>query len=84
MRLVPVGAHQIGQQFGIGGIGFGPRDVVAVAVAGRRQRVDREHLIARRGQRPHPQAAIGFNADHHAFGFLNIGCNQLMQLSDAR
>jgi hypothetical protein len=52
--IVAVGAHQIGQQFGVAGIGFGPRDVVAVAVAGHRQRVDRKHLIAGPGQRPHP------------------------------
>ena len=52
--VVPIGADQIGQQFGIGGIGFGPRDVVAVAIAGHRQRVDREHLIARRGQGSRP------------------------------
>ena len=26
--VVPVGAHQVGQQFGIAGIGFGARDVV--------------------------------------------------------
>ena len=52
--VVPVGAHQIGQQFGIGGIGFGARDVMAVAIVGHRHRIDREHLIASRAQRPHP------------------------------
>jgi len=30
--VVPVGAYQIGQQLGVGGIGFGARDVVTVAV----------------------------------------------------
>ena len=44
--VVAVGAHQIRQQFGVGGIGFGARDMVAVAVTGGRQRVDRIHLIA--------------------------------------
>jgi hypothetical protein len=34
--VVPIGVHQIGQQLGVGGIGFGARDVVAVAVAGHR------------------------------------------------
>ena len=52
--VVPVGAHQIGQQFGIGGIGFGARDVMAVAIVGHRHRIDREHLIASGAQRPHP------------------------------
>ncbi len=32
--VVAVGAHQIGQKFGVGGIGFGPRDMVAVAAEG--------------------------------------------------
>ena len=80
--VVPVGAYQIGQQLGIGGIGFGARDVVAVAVVGHRQRVDRKQLVAGGGQRPHPQATIGFDADHHLIGVLEVLCNQLMQLSD--
>ena len=33
--VVPVGAYQIGQQLGVGGIGFGARDVVTVTVVGR-------------------------------------------------
>jgi hypothetical protein len=81
--VVPVGADQIGQQFGIGGIGFGARDVVAVAVVGHRQRVDRIYLIAGGGQRPHPQAAVGFDADHRLFGFLSVRRDQLVQLPDA-
>ena len=81
--VVPVGADQIGQQLGIGGIGFGARDVVAVAVVGHRQRVDPIHLIAGRGQRPHPQAAVGFDADHHLFGFLSVCGDQLVQRADA-
>ena len=81
--VVPVGADQIGQQLGIAGIGFGARDVVAVAVAGHRQRVDRIHLIAGRAQRRHPQAAIGFDADHHLIGFLGVGGDQLVQPPDA-
>ena len=34
--VVPVGAYQIGQQFGVAGIGFGSRNVMAVAVSGHR------------------------------------------------
>jgi len=44
---------QIGEQFGVPGIGLRPGDVVA----GNRERVDREHLIAGRGERFDPQAA---------------------------
>jgi hypothetical protein len=76
--VVPVGAHQIGQQFGIASIRFRPRNVVAVAIAGHRQRVDREHLIAGRDQCPHPQAPVGFNADDHLIGLLGVGGDQLV------
>ena len=80
--VVPVGAYQIGQQLGIGGIGFGARDVVTVAVVGHRQRVDRIHLIAGGGQRPHPQPAVGFDADHRLFRYLGVGRDQLVQPAD--
>jgi hypothetical protein len=63
---------------------LGARNVVAVAIAGHRQRVDREHLVAGCGQRPHPRATIGFNADHHLIGILGMGRDQLMQLPYAR
>ena len=77
--VVPVGAHQISQQFGIRGIGLGSRDVVAVAVAGRRQRVDREHLISGCGQAIHPQAPVGFDTDHDLAGFLGVRSHQLVK-----
>ena len=80
--VVPVGAHQVGQQFGIRGIGLGSRDVVAVAVTGCRERVDREHLIPGGGQGIHPQAPIGFDADDHLAGDLGTLGNQLVQPTD--
>jgi hypothetical protein len=83
VMVVPVGAHQIGQQFGIAGIGFGARDMVAVAVVRYRQRVDRIHPIAGRGQRPHPQATVDLNPDRHLIGFLSVRRDQLVQLADA-
>jgi hypothetical protein len=43
--IVPIGADQIGEQLGVTGIGFRARDLMAVAVAGHGQRVDRIHLI---------------------------------------
>ena len=69
---MPVGAHQIGQHLGVAGIGLRARDVVAVAIAGHRQRVDRVHLIAGRDQRLDPQAAIGLDPDHDLAGFLGV------------
>ena len=70
--VVAVGADQVGQHLGVAGVGLGPGDVVAVAVAGHRQRVDGVHLIARRGQRVHPQAPVGLDADHHLAGFVGV------------
>ena len=81
--VVPVGADQIGQQLGVPGIGFRARDVVTVAVAGRRHRVDRPHLITGCRQRRDPQATIGFDADHHLVGFLGVRGDQLVQAPDA-
>ena len=56
---------------------------MAVAVAGDRERVDREYLIAGRAQRLHPQAAVGFDADHHLGGVLSVGGHQLVEPTDA-
>jgi hypothetical protein len=81
--VVLVGAYQICQQLGVAGIGFGARNMVAVAVVGHRHRVDAIHLIAGRTQRTHPQAAVGFDADHHLFWFLSVLGDQLVQRADA-
>jgi hypothetical protein len=57
---------------------------MAVAITGHRQRVDRIHLIPGRTQGLHPQAATGFDADHHLAGFFGVGGHQLVEPSDAR
>ena len=80
--VVPVGADQISEQLGIPGIGFRALDVVAVAVSGRRHRVDRPHLIPGCRQLRDPHAAIGFNADHHLIGFIGVGGDQFVQAPD--
>ena len=81
--IVPVGADQIGEQLGVTGIGLRAGDLMAVAVAGHGQRVDREHLVPGRTQGLHPQAAIGFDADHHLAGLLGVGSHQLVEPTDA-
>jgi len=80
--VVPVGADQIGQQLGVPGIGLRPGQVVPVPVAGHHQRIDRIHPIARRGQRVHPQAAIGLDPDHHLVRLLDVPSHQLVQPAD--
>lgn len=82
--IVPIGAHQISQEFGVGGIGLGSRYVVTVAVARSRHRVDRIHLVASRHERLDPQPAVGFDPDHHLLGFFGVAGQELMELADAR
>ena len=57
--------------------------MVAVAVAGGGQRVDRKHLVAGRDQREDPQAAVGFDPDHDLVGFLGVSGQEFMELADA-
>jgi hypothetical protein len=57
------------------------------AVPRRRQRVDREHLIAGREQRLHPRAAVGLDPDHHLIRFgvdRQMLSQQRVQLPDPR
>jgi hypothetical protein len=82
--VVPVGADQVGQHLGVAGIGFRAGDLMAVAVAGHGERVDRIHLVPGRAQGLHPQAAIGFDADHHLAGFCDMGGHQLVEPANAR
>ncbi len=49
------------EHMGITRVGLRPRRGVAFAVAGRRHRVDREHLIAGHEQRGDPGTAVGFD-----------------------
>ena len=52
--VVAVGADQIRQHLGVTGVGLRSRDVMTIAIARNRERVDRVQLIARRDQRLHP------------------------------
>ena len=60
-----VQADHLGQQVRIGSIGLGSRGGVPLAVAGHRERVDREHLIAGRDQGRDPGPTVGLDADLH-------------------
>lgn len=55
---------------------------MAVAVAGHRERVDGEHLVTGSGQRFDPQAAVGFDADHHLVRFVGVGGHQFVEPTD--
>ncbi|OUZ01248.1 hypothetical protein B0172_04665 [Mycobacterium avium subsp. paratuberculosis] len=81
--IVAIGAHQIRQELGVPGIGFGPRHMVAVAVAGGRHRVDRIHLVIGRGERLDPQTTVGFDSNHDLVGLFGMAGQKLMELADA-
>lgn len=81
--VVSIGADQIGQQFGVGGIGLGSGDVVAVAVTGGGHRVDRIHLVAGPDESSDPQAAVSFDADHDLVGIVGVAGQEMMELAYA-
>ena len=56
-----IGAHNVGQQHRVGGIGFGPRHRIPGPIPRGGQRVDRIDHPAGRAQRGHPQSAVGFD-----------------------
>lgn len=62
---VHVGAQDVGQDQGAAGVGLLARDAVPVAVAGRGQWVDREHLPLALPQQRNQQAARGLDRDRN-------------------
>jgi len=62
--VVTVQANDLGEHMRIAGVALRPRGGVPLSVAGGRQRVDREHLVASCAQGGHPRAAVGLNADN--------------------
>ncbi|KXX58247.1 hypothetical protein AZG88_46200 [Rhodococcus sp. LB1] len=48
-----------------------------------REWVDRVHLVSGRRQRLHPQAAVGFDADHDLPCLFGVGGYQFVQFTDA-
>ncbi len=85
--LVGVGADHVGQHPSVAGIGLGARDTVAVPVAVHRQRVDRQHPVARRDQRTHQQTPVDLDPNGHRrliFDLITHSTgDQVMELGDA-
>ncbi len=77
--VMPVGADQICQHFGVTGIGLSARQVVPVPVTRHRHRVDPIHLIPRRHQRFDPQPPVGLDPDHHLTRFINNPRHQVVE-----
>ena len=77
--VVPVGAHEIGEHAGITAVGLRPARRMTIAIARRRERIDRVDRVAGRDQRAHEQAPIGLDADDHLGGRLGMLRQQGMQ-----
>jgi hypothetical protein len=69
-------------RFAITGVGLRSRDIVSVAIARDRERVDRVQLIARREESLHPQATIRFNADHDLVRIFRMVGDELVEGAD--
>jgi hypothetical protein len=70
-QLVRVGTDHIGEHVGIRGVAFGSRHAQPIPVAGRLQRINREHGVPGREQRLHPRAAVGLDPDYD-LGIIGI------------
>ena len=82
--VTTVEAHQVGEQLGVAGVGLGAADVVAVAVALRRARVDRVDAVASREQGRDPGPAVRLDADDYFARVGGVLCDQFVQRGDAR
>jgi hypothetical protein len=84
-QLTGVGADHVSQRVRVAGVALGPRHAVPAAEPGRLQRVDREHQVARRGQRRDPRPAAGLDPgqDLSVVGVLaEEAADQQVQLRD--
>jgi len=63
-------ADDLGQHVSVTGVALCPRGGVPLPVTGRREWVDREHLVAGCAQRCDPRASVGLDTDDHLTGNL--------------
>jgi hypothetical protein len=74
--VVRVGADQVGQHLGDGGIGLGAADMVPVPVPRGGLGVDRVDLVPSRYQGVDPQARVGLDPDAPRGRVLGMGTEQ--------
>ena len=80
--IVPVGADQIRKDFRVARVGLRSRNIVTLAIARDRERVDRIQLIAGSYQRLDPQAAIGFDPDDDLVRVFRVISDELVERVD--
>jgi hypothetical protein len=81
--IMPIGANQIRQDFGVTRVRLRPGDVVAIPIATDRQRVDREHSIAGSDQGLDPHASLGLDPHHHLGGIVGVFSEHRVEPGDA-
>jgi hypothetical protein len=81
--VVPVGAHEISEHLCIAGIGLRTGDGVAISIAGRRHRIDREDRVARSDQCRHKEAAIDLDPDDDLLIVVCVRADEFVQLANA-
>jgi hypothetical protein len=77
--VVPVGAHQVGQQLGVTRVRLGAGNGMPLAVAAGGQRVDRIDLVAEGHQGLHEQPPVELDADHHVLRVHSLPRQQRMK-----
>jgi len=82
--IMTIGTHKIGENFGVARVGLRSRNVVAVAITRRGERVDRVRLIAGRDQRLYPQTAIGLDPNDDRVRIVRVIGDELMERADPR
>ena len=81
---IGIGAHNVGQQHRVGGIGFGTRHRIPGPIPRGRQRVNRIDHPPGFAQRRHPQPAVGFDAHRdRVLGAIAGLSQQRQQLREA-
>ena len=77
-----VGADQISKHLRVTRIRLGARDVVAIPIPRRCQRVDRVHLIAGSDERRDPQTTICLDPHDHLGRIANVVGDELVEYPD--
>ena len=81
--VVTIHASQFGEHAGVTRIGLRSRGREPFAITRRRQRVHRQHPIARCDQRADEQATIGFRRDRHLVGFVGVHADEFMETTNS-
>ncbi len=81
--VVAIRAHEIGEHFGVAGVGLGPRSHMPFAIPAGCQRIDRIDQIATRAQGAHQQPAIGLDAHDHLARLGRMFEDQSTELTNA-